>query len=125
LVLLFHFGTVAGRRAGVKNVVPRMGDAVEKDVAYKKTRMEAYAFQYNFCRIVSAYIQLGIWVKLMTHFLLDPPRIKKDDRKQRSSYCHECLERFAADDVRCSYGTRYFHKECYKRWQQKKLFQRA
>jgi hypothetical protein len=100
-----------------------MGDAVEKDVGNRKARVEAYAFQYNFCRIVSAYIQLGIWVKIMTHFRLDPPRIKKDDRKQRSSYCHECLERFAADDVRCSYGTRYFHKACYKRWQQKKMFQ--
>src|ERR1700675_4887747 len=50
-VLLFHFGTVAGRRAGVKNVVPRMGDVLKKDVAYKKTRMEAYAFRRNFCRI--------------------------------------------------------------------------
>ncbi len=28
--------------------------------ARKKTRMEAYAIQYNFCHIVSVYIQLGI-----------------------------------------------------------------
>ncbi len=89
----------------------------------KKARMEDFAFQYNFCRIVSAYIHLGIWEKSMTHFRLDPPPIKKDDRKQRCSYCHECLERFAADDARCSYGPRYFHKQCYKRWQQKKMFQ--
>jgi hypothetical protein len=47
----------------------------------------------------------------MTHFRIDPPRINREDRKHRSSYCHECLERFTADDVRCSYGTRYFHKE--------------
>jgi hypothetical protein len=26
----------------------------------KRARMEAYAFQCNFCRIVSVYIQLGI-----------------------------------------------------------------
>jgi hypothetical protein len=83
--------------------------------------MEACAFQYNFCRIVGVSIKLGIWVKIMTHFRLDPPRINTEDRKQRSSYCHECLERFTANDVRCSYGTRYFHKECYKRWQEKKV----
>jgi isocitrate/isopropylmalate dehydrogenase len=47
------------------------------------------------------------------------------NRKQRSSYCHECIERFTANDVRCSCGTRYFHKECYKRWQEKKVFRRA
>ena len=40
----------------------------------------------------------------MTHFRLDPPRINKEDRKQRSSYRNECLERFTADDMRCSYG---------------------
>ena len=57
----------------------------------------------------------------MTHFRLDPPRINTEDRKRRFSYCHECLERFSAHDVRCSYGTRYFHKECYKRWQEKKM----
>jgi len=57
----------------------------------------------------------------MTHFRLDPPRINKEDRKQRYSYCNECLERFTADDVRYSYGTRYFHKECYRQWQQKKM----
>jgi hypothetical protein len=62
-------------------------------------------------------------VKIMTHFPLDPPRINKEDRKQRSSYCHECLERFTAGDVRCSYGNRFFHKECYKRWQEKRIFQ--
>lgn len=90
-----------------------------------RKKMEAYAFRCNFCHIVSVDIQLGIEVKIMTHFRLDPPRIKKDDRKQRFSYCQECLERFAAGDVRCSYGTRYFHKECFKRWQQKKSFQRA
>ena len=27
----------------------------------------------------------------MTHFRLDPPRINKVDRKQRYSYCNECL----------------------------------
>jgi len=58
----------------------------------------------------------------MTHFRIDPPRINKEDRKRRSSYCYECLQRFKADDVRCSYGTRYFHKGCYRQWQQKKLF---
>jgi hypothetical protein len=42
----------------------------------------------------------------MTHFRIDPPRINKGDRKRRSSYCHECLERFTAQDVRCSYGPR-------------------
>jgi hypothetical protein len=57
----------------------------------------------------------------MTHLRLDPPRINKEDRKQRYSYCNECLERFTADDVRCSYGARYFHKECYRQWQQKKM----
>jgi PAS domain S-box-containing protein len=60
-----------------------------------------------------------------SHFRLDPLRIKKDDRKHRCSYCHECLKRFAADDVRCSYGTRYFHVECYKRWEQKRMLRYA
>jgi hypothetical protein len=53
----------------------------------------------------------------MAHFRLDPPRINKDDKKHRFAYCHECLERFTASDVRCSYGTRFFHKGCYMRWQ--------
>jgi hypothetical protein len=30
-----------------------------------------------------------------------------------------------AADVRCSYGTRFFHKGCYKRWQEKRAFQCA
>jgi hypothetical protein len=58
----------------------------------------------------------------MTHFRIDPPRINKEDKKHRSSYCHECLERFTVHDVRCSYGPRFFHKECYRRWQEMRMF---
>ncbi len=58
----------------------------------------------------------------MTHFRIDPPRINVDDARQRSAYCCECIERFTRSDVRCRYGTRFFHKECYKRWQEKKMF---
>jgi hypothetical protein len=82
-------------------------------------------FSTIFVALLMFHLRLAFRVKIMTHFRLDPPRINSEDRKQRSSYCHECLERFTADDGRCSYGTRYFHKECYKRWQQKKMFQFA
>jgi hypothetical protein len=57
----------------------------------------------------------------MTHFRIDPPRINKGDRKRRSSYCHECLQRFTEEDERCSYGPRFFHKECYKRWRELRI----
>jgi hypothetical protein len=59
----------------------------------------------------------------MTHFRIEPPRIKRVDAKRRSAYCHECIERFTVRDVRCCYGTRFFHRECYKRWQERKMFQ--
>jgi hypothetical protein len=59
----------------------------------------------------------------MTHFRIEPPRIKAEDAKRRASYCSECMERFTMKDVRCSYGTRFFHKECYKQWQGRKIFQ--
>ncbi len=68
---------------------------------------------------------MKFWVKIMTHFRLDPPRINREDKKQRFSYCHECLERFTAGDVRCSYGARFFHKVCYERWQGKRMIRRA
>ncbi len=59
----------------------------------------------------------------MSHFRIEPPRINTTDAKQRSSYCYECIERFTPIDARFRYGTRFFHKECYKRWQEKKMFQ--
>ena len=87
--------------------------------------MTAHAFRAIFAALLEILFDWLLGVKLMAHFRLDPPRINKEVRRHPSSYCHECLERFMAADVRCSYGTRFFHKECYKRWQEKRAFQCA
>jgi hypothetical protein len=43
----------------------------------------------------------------------------KDEHRTAGQGC-EYVERFTGSDVHCSYGTRFFHKECYKRWREKK-----
>src|ERR1700736_3350610 len=48
LVLLFHFGTVFWRCAGVNNVVPRMGDVLEKNMAYNAKANRSLCFSVQF-----------------------------------------------------------------------------
>jgi hypothetical protein len=57
-----RLSTAASAASASGIVVPRMGDVLEKiwPIMLKKARIEAYALQYNFCRIVSVYTQLGI-----------------------------------------------------------------
>ena len=71
------------------------------------------------------YPRAAHWLGLDQKKRAEPADAPRNSRREtvRSLYCHECIERFTMRDVRCSYGTRFFHKECYKRWGERKMFQ--
>ena len=58
----------------------------------------------------------------MTHFRLDTPKLSDESRHP---HCWECKHVFKQGEIRYRYGSKTFHRECYKKWVQQETFKKA